>query len=60
MILVILAGGKGLRLKELTKNNPKPMVKINKRPFLEKLILNYSKYNLEKFLYLLAINIKNP
>ncbi len=52
MILVILAGGKGLRLKKLTANNPKPMVKINKRPFLEKLILNYSKYNLKNIFIL--------
>eukprot|EP00918_Siedleckia_nematoides_P043705 GHVU01095555.1.p2 GENE.GHVU01095555.1~~GHVU01095555.1.p2 ORF type:complete len:106 (-),score=8.97 GHVU01095555.1:467-784(-) len=52
MILVILAGGKGLRLKKLTSNNPKPMVKINKRPFLEKLILNYSKYNLKNIFIL--------
>ena len=58
MILVILAGGKGLRLKELTKNNPKPMVKINKRPFLEKLILNYSKYNLEKIFILTGYKYK--
>ena len=52
MILVILAGGKGLRLKKLTTNNPKPMVKINKKSFLKKLILIFSKYNLKNFLYL--------
>lgn len=52
MILVILAGGKGLRLRPLTNNIPKPMVEINKRPFLEKLILNFSKYNLKKIFIL--------
>jgi len=32
---VILAGGRGTRLKTLTDNLPKPMISINKRPFLE-------------------------
>ena len=52
MNLVILAGGKGLRLRPLTNQIPKPMVNINKRPFLEKLILNFSKYNLKKIFIL--------
>ena len=32
---VILAGGRGERLKPLTDNLPKPMIEINGRPFLE-------------------------
>ena len=32
---VILAAGKGTRLKELTRNRPKPMVEINGRPILQ-------------------------
>lgn len=35
---VILAGGKGKRLRPFTYNNPKPMIPINGRPFLEYLI----------------------
>jgi len=35
---VILAGGQGARLKPFTKNNPKPMVPVNGKPFLEYLI----------------------
>lgn len=35
---VILAGGAGTRLKPFTLKNPKPMVPINKKPFLEHLI----------------------
>ena len=33
--VIIMAGGKGTRLGELTKNNPKPMVKINGTPILQ-------------------------
>lgn len=35
---VILAGGAGTRLKPFTNNNPKPMIPINGRPFLEYLL----------------------
>jgi len=35
---VILAGGRGNRLKPFTDKNPKPMVLVNERPFLEHLI----------------------
>ncbi len=37
---IILAGGFGTRLGELTKNTPKPLVPINGRPFLD-ILLNY-------------------
>ena len=33
--VVILAGGKGKRLGNLTKNCPKPMLKVNNKPILE-------------------------
>lgn len=35
---VILAGGRGERLKPFTNNNPKPMILTNGKPFLEHLI----------------------
>lgn len=35
---VILAGGQGSRLKPFTNKNPKPMIPINGKPFLEHLI----------------------
>lgn len=37
--VIIMAGGRGERLGALTKNCPKPMLKINKKPILE-IILN--------------------
>ena len=37
---VILVGGKGLRLGKITKKTPKPLLKINNKPFLDYLI-NY-------------------
>lgn len=35
MIALVLAGGKGTRLGEATKNRPKPMVELNGKPLLE-------------------------
>ena len=51
--LVILCGGKGARLGALTKNIPKPLVKINNKYFLTYLIQFYQKFNFEN-IYLLA------
>ena len=51
--LVILVGGKGTRLGSLTKNIPKPLLKINGTPFLQYLINYYSKYNFQN-IYLIA------
>ena len=39
--LVILAGGKGSRIKSLIKDRPKPMAIFNKKPFLEYIIQFY-------------------
>jgi CBS domain-containing protein len=36
--VVIMAGGKGTRLKPLTKSIPKPMLKVGKKPILETII----------------------
>ena len=46
--LIILAGGKGTRLKKYTKNKPKPLVKIGKSSILEKIINSFSKYQFRK------------
>ena len=39
MTCLILAGGKGTRLKELSGDLPKPMMPVGQRPFLEYLVL---------------------
>ena len=51
--LVILCGGRGSRLKNLTKKLPKPLIKINNKYFLTYLIQFYQRYDFEN-IYLLA------
>lgn len=43
---VIMAGGKGTRLKPLTDNLPKPMIKVAGRPILEHIILHLAGSNI--------------
>jgi dTDP-glucose pyrophosphorylase len=43
----ILAGGKGLRLRPLTKNLPKPLIKIGNRSLLERILESLFKENLD-------------
>ena len=49
----ILAGGLGTRLKKVVSDVPKPMASINGIPFLERLIIYWSKKNIKNF-YLLT------
>lgn len=51
--LVILAGGKGSRIKEKLKNLPKPMVKFRKKNFLQYVINSFSKFPFRK-IYILT------
>ena len=51
--VVILVGGLGTRLGSITKTIPKPLIKINKVPFLDHLICKLIKYNF-KNIYLLC------
>ncbi len=51
---VILAGGRGTRLKSLTDNLPKPMISINRRPFLEYLIDLLKENGIEEVVLLLG------
>ena len=54
MKIVILAGGLGTRISELTKTIPKPMVKINKIPIIERIMNHYSKFGYSEFLLALG------
>lgn len=54
--LVILAGGKGSRLGRLTKKNPKPMMKIGNKHFLDYLLMFYSKYIFRKIIIIAGHN----
>ena len=51
--LVILAGGKGSRIKEFLGNKPKPMIKFNNIHFLQYLVNSLSKFSFNK-IYILA------
>ena len=49
MNIVILAGGLGSRLSEITKTIPKPMVKINGKPILLRIMKHFAKYGFKNF-----------
>ena len=49
MKVVILAGGFGTRLSQYTNLIPKPMIKINGKPILLRIIEHYSKYGFNNF-----------
>ena len=51
--LVVLVGGKGKRLGTLTKKTPKPLIKINKKPFLDILLSKLISYEFNT-IYLLC------
>lgn len=54
--VVIMAGGLGTRLKELTQSTPKPMLKVGDRPILELLIETFVDQGFTEFF--IAVNYK--
>ena len=50
--VLILCGGKGLRLSEETNQTPKPLIKIDKYPILFHIIRIYLKNGFKKFILL--------
>ena len=53
---VIMAGGKGERLRPITEHIPKPMVRVAGKPILERLILHLLSHGIRKVT--LAVNYK--
>lgn len=47
---LILCGGKGLRLRPITKDNPKPLIKINNKPILYHIISHLQKQGIKDFI----------
>lgn len=47
--VVIMAGGFGMRLRPLTLNTPKPMIRLNGKPILESIINNFRESGFGKF-----------
>lgn len=54
--VVIMAGGLGSRLAELTRDTPKPMLKVGSRPLLETIVRNYADQGFRRFY--IAVNFK--
>ena len=46
-----MAGGEGKRLRPLTENCPKPMLRIKNKPILEDLIRTISRKRFQKLLH---------
>ena len=60
--IFLMAGGKGLRLYPLTKFTPKPLLKIDNIPIIERIIENFKKqgfYNFKISINYLGSKIKN-
>lgn len=55
--VVIMAGGKGMRLRPLTKKIPKPMLKVGKKPILQTIVEKFKQSGYENFV--MCVNYKS-
>ena len=55
--VVLMVGGLGTRLRPLTENTPKPMLKVGDKPILETIILNFKKYGFTEII--LSVSYKS-
>ena len=54
MKVVILAGGKGTRIREYSSKIPKPMIKVNGLPIIVHIMKHYSNYGFDDFVIALG------
>ncbi len=54
--VVLMAGGLGHRLRPLTNDCPKPMLRVGNQPILETILLNFSEYGFKRFF--ISVNYK--
>lgn len=52
--VVLMLGGLGTRLRPLTENTPKPMLKVGDKPILETIILSFKKQGFKNFVFSLG------
>jgi dTDP-glucose pyrophosphorylase len=55
--VVVMAGGLGTRLADLTRDTPKPMLKVGSRPLLETIVRGYADQGFRRFYF--AVNYKS-
>ncbi len=55
--VVLMVGGLGTRLNQLTKDTPKPMLKVGNKPILHTIIDNFQEYGYSNFI--LCVNYKS-
>ncbi|MCK5110894.1 MAG: nucleotidyltransferase family protein [Arcobacteraceae bacterium] len=55
--VILMAGGLGTRLRPLTQNTPKPLLKVGNQPILETIINNFSKYGFKNIT--ISVNYKS-
>ena len=48
--VIILCGGKGLRLRPLTNDIPKPLIQIKNKPILQYILNQFIKYKFDKYI----------
>ena len=58
MDCIILAGGRGTRISELSKIIPKPMIRVSGLPIIERIMIHYNKFGITNFIIAAGYKIK--
>jgi len=54
--VILMVGGLGTRLRPLTEDTPKPLLKVGGKPILETIVENFKKYGFKNFVF--CVNYK--